>query len=146
MALRKVWLTLNGAERMMVCDPEKDSLADVLRRIGLTGTKVGCGTGVCGACNVIVGGELVRSCIKKISNVPDYAEVLTIEGIGTPNHLHPLQQAWITYGGVQCGFCSPGFIVSAYALLLQEPTPTRAQVRDWFTETRTPAAAAAGSP
>ena len=136
MALRKIWLTLNGAERMMVCDPEKDSLADVLRRIGLTGTKVGCGTGVCGACNVILDGELVRSCIKKIKNVADYAEVLTIEGIGTPRHLHPLQQAWITFGGVQCGFCSPGFIVSAYALLLQNPSPTRAEVRAWFTDNK----------
>lgn len=133
MALRKLWLNLNGADRMMVCDPEKDSLADVLRRVGLTGTKVGCGTGVCGACNVILDGELVRSCIKKIKNVADYSQVLTIEGIGTPTNLHPLQQAWITYGGVQCGFCSPGFIVSAYALLLQNPSPTRAEVRHWFT-------------
>jgi aldehyde oxidoreductase len=133
MAFRKIWLNLNGVDRMMVCDPEKDTLADVIRRIGLTGTKVGCNTGQCGACSVLLDGEVVRACIKKIKDVPDYSKIITIEGIGTPTNLHPLQQAWITYGGVQCGFCSPGFIVSAYGLLQKNPNPTRQEVRDWFT-------------
>ncbi|APG26140.1 molybdopterin-dependent oxidoreductase [Syntrophotalea acetylenica] len=136
MALRKIWLNLNGADRMLVCDPEKDSLADVIRRAGLTGTKVGCGTGQCGSCSVILDGKVVRSCVKKIKNVPDYSKIITIEGIGTPTNLHPLQQAWITYGGVQCGFCTPGFIVSSYALLQENLNPTREKVRDWFTKNR----------
>jgi aldehyde oxidoreductase len=125
-------LTINGVPRPVICDPEKDNLAVVLRRMGLTGTKIGCGTGVCGACSIILNGEVIRSCTKKMKNVPEYSEILTIEGIGTPQHLHPLQQAWITYGGVQCGFCSPGFIVSAYGLLQKNPNPTREEVREWF--------------
>ena len=132
MALRKVWLNINGAERMLVCDPEKDTLAEVLRRIGLTGTKVGCGTGVCGACTVILDGELVRSCIKKIRTSPSTAEVLTIEGIGTPTNLHPIQQAWITYGGVQCGFCSPASSSRPMRSCSRTSDPTREEVRDWF--------------
>lgn len=132
MRLARMCFTINGVERFVLCDPEKDSLAEVLRRMGLTGVKVGCGTGVCGACSVILNGEVVRSCTKKMKRVPEYSEITTIEGIGTPQHLHPLQQAWITYGGVQCGFCSPGFIVSAYGLLAKNPAPTREDVRKWF--------------
>ncbi len=131
MVTRQIFI-VNGVERPVVCDPDKDSLATVLRRLGLTGVKVGCGTGVCGACSILLNGEVIRSCMKKIKAVPEYSEILTIEGIGTPQNLHPLQQAWITYGGVQCGFCSPGFIVSAYGLLLKNLSPTRTEVRDWF--------------
>ena len=130
--LTKMWLNINGVDRMFICNPDKDSLADVIRRLGLTGTKVGCGIGVCGTCSVILNGKVVRSCTVKIRNVEEYSAVTTIEGIGTPNHLHPLQQAWITYGGVQCGFCSPGFIVSAYGLLQENINPTRDEVRHWF--------------
>ena len=132
MKLRKVWLNINGANRMLMCNPEKDTLADVVRRMGLTGTKVGCGTGVCGSCSLILNGKLVRSCTKKIRSVEDYSTVITIEGIGTPTNLHPIQSAWIIAGAVQCGFCSPGFIVSTYALLLENINPTREEVRDWF--------------
>jgi aldehyde oxidoreductase len=136
MKLRKMWLNVNGANRIFICNPEKDSLADVLRRIGLTGTKVGCNTGVCGSCSVILNGKLVRSCTKKIRTIQEYSEVLTIEGIGTPTHLHPIQVAFINCGAVQCGFCTPGFIVSTYALLLENSTPTREEVRDWFQKHR----------
>ena len=132
MSTRKIWLNINGANRMLICNPEKDSLADVLRRIGLTGTKIGCNCGQCGACTVLLNGETIRSCIKKIRDVQEYSKIITIEGIGTPNHLHPIQEAWIAYGGVQCGFCSPGFIVSAYGLLTENAAPTREEVRDWF--------------
>ena len=132
MALRKMWLNINGAERIIVCNPEVDSLAAVLRRIGLTGTKIGCNCGQCGACSVILNGDVVRSCIKKMKTMQDYAKITTIEGIGTPENLHPIQMAWITYGGVQCGFCSPGFIVSAYALLQKNLSPSRQEVREWF--------------
>lgn len=136
MKLRKMWLNVNGANRMFACNPEKDTLASVLRRMGLTGVKVGCGTGVCGACSVILNGKVIRSCTKKISTVEEYSKVITIEGIGTPNNLHPLQVAWMNYGAVQCGFCTPGFIVSAYALLQENNNPTREEVRDWFQKHR----------
>ena len=132
MALERRTFKINGVERFAVVDPEKDMLSDVLRRIGLTGVKVGCAIGVCGACTVLLNGEPVRSCTRKISKVDEYSEILTIEGVGAPFHLHPLQQAFITYGGVQCGFCSPGFIISAYALLAENPKPSREEVRDWF--------------
>ncbi len=134
--LRKMTLNINGADRMFICDPEKDTLATVIRRLGLTGTKVGCGTGVCGACSLILDGKVIRSCTKKIKSVEEYSKVLTIEGIGTPNHLHPLQVAFMNHGAVQCGFCSPGFIVSTYALLQANPDPTREEVRDWFQKHR----------
>ncbi len=129
-------LVINGVQRYVVFDPEKDKLADVLRRIGLTGTKVGCGTGVCGACTVLVNNKVTRACTVKMSKVAEFSEILTIEGVGTPDNLHPLQLAWITYGGVQCGFCTPGFIMSAYGLLLVNPSPTREDVRDWFEKNR----------
>jgi len=136
MKLRKMWLNINGANRMFICDPEKDSLADVLRRMGLTGTKVGCNKGVCGSCTILLNGKLVRSCVKKIRQVEEYSKVTTIEGIGTPTNLHPIQVAWMNCGAVQCGFCIPGFIVSAYALLQENTNPTREDVRDWFTRNR----------
>jgi aldehyde oxidoreductase len=132
MKLRKMWLNINGVNRMFMCNPEKDSLADVLRRIGLTGTKIGCDEGVCGSCTIILNDKLVRSCLKKIRTVEEYSKVLTIEGIGTPTNLHPIQVAFMNLGAVQCGFCTPGFIISTYALLLANNNPTREQVRDWF--------------
>ncbi|MDR0311571.1 MAG: molybdopterin-dependent oxidoreductase [Acidobacteriota bacterium] len=136
MNLKKITLYVNGVDRMIICDPAKDSLAAVLRRIGLTGVKVGCGTGVCGACSVILNGEVVRSCARKISTIKEYSQITTIEGIGTPQHLHPLQVGFMNLGAVQCGFCSPGFIVSAYALLQKNQNPSREDVRDWFQKHR----------
>jgi aldehyde oxidoreductase len=134
MNLTRVALNVNFVERFFTFDPEKDTLADVLRRYGLTGTKVGCRAGQCGACSVIVNGQVVRACVKKMKNVAPLSDIITIEGVGQPGHLHPLQQAWITYGGVQCGFCTPGFIVSAYQLLKENPAPSREEVREWFQE------------
>ena len=136
MNLKKLTLNINGADRMFICDPEKDTLASVLRRLGLTGTKVGCGTGVCGACSVILNGKVVRSCVRKIKSIEEYSTVITIEGLGNPLHPHPLQYAWVNIGAVQCGFCVPGFIVSAYQLLQENPDPTREEIRDWFQKTR----------
>ncbi|MDR1508035.1 MAG: molybdopterin-dependent oxidoreductase, partial [Synergistaceae bacterium] len=136
MATERKILTINGVEKAFVCDMEKDTLADVIRNMGLTGTKVGCGTGQCGACNVVLDGKLVRSCVRKISTVNDYSSVLTIEGLGTADNLHPLQLSWMVNGGVQCGFCSPGFIISAKVLLDENPNPTRQEVRDWFHKNR----------
>ena len=132
MIFKKLWFNINGADRMVVCNPEVDTLSDVLRRIGLTGTKIGCGAGLCGSCSVILDGRVIRSCTRKVSSLKEFAKIITIEGIGSPMYLHPLQQAFITYGAVQCGICIPGFIVSAYALLQENPAPTREEVRAWF--------------
>ena len=134
--IKKV-LIINGVERTLVLEGT-ETLAKVLRdRLLLTGCKIGCGEGHCGACNVIVDGKVTRSCITKVSKLRDYAEITTIEGIGTVDNLHPLQVAWMAYGCAQCGFCSPGFIVSAKVLLEKNPNPTREEVRDWFNKNRT---------
>lgn len=125
-------MNINGINRTVIA-PADESLANVLRgQLGLTGTKVGCGQAQCGCCNVILDNKLVRSCVTKMSKIPEGASVITIEGIGTPGHLHPIQLAWIIHGGAQCGFCTPGFIVSTKALLEENPNPSRDQVRDWF--------------
>lgn len=127
---------INGTNKIVVADPE-DSLADVLRgQMGLTGTKVGCGSGQCGSCSVIVDGKLVKSCLTKMKKLSDGTSVTTIEGMGSPSNLHPLQLAWMVHGGAQCGFCSPGFLVSAKALLDENPSPSREQARDWFQKNR----------
>ncbi len=136
MKLRKMWLNINGVNRMFACDPEQDSLAETLRRLGLTSVKIGCGTGECGSCSVIIDGKVVRSCTKKMKTIEEYSKIITLEGIGTPNNLHPLQVAFMNCGAVQCGFCTPGFIISAYALLMENNNPTRHEVRDWFTKHR----------
>ena len=136
MAIKKMNLNINGAIRMVICDPEKDTLASLVRRLGLTGTKVGCNAGQCGACSVLVDGKVVRSCVRKMKTITEDMEIITIEGIGSPTNPHPLQLAWTKYGGVQCGFCSPGFIVSSYALLKNNINPTREEVRDWFQKNR----------
>lgn len=129
-------LIINGKPQIVVVDQD-ETLANVLRgQLKLTGTKVGCGEGQCGACNVIVNGKLTRSCVTKMKRVADGAEIFTIEGLGQPGNLHPLQLAWMVHGAAQCGFCSPGFIVSAKALLDVNVNPTREEVRDWFQKNR----------
>jgi aldehyde oxidoreductase len=133
--IQKVF-SVNGVERNLVVDQEA-TLADVLRQqLGLTGTKVGCGEGQCGACSVIMDGKVIRSCVTKMKRVPERAQITTIEGVGTPDKLHPLQQAWIHHGSAQCGFCAPGFIVSAKGLLDENQNPSREEVRDWFQKHR----------
>ena len=130
--MQKTSLEINGQVKTVVAAPD-ESLANVIRnQLGLTGTKVGCGQGQCGACNVILNGKLVRSCVTKMSRVEDGSSVLTIEGVGTPEAPHALQVAWMVHGGAQCGFCSPGFIVSSKALLDENPSPTREEVREWW--------------
>ena len=127
---------INGSPKTLIA-PADTPLATILRdQLGLTGTKVGCNQGQCGACSVILNGKVVRSCITKLSRIDDGAQITTVEGIGTPDHLHPLQLAWIAHGGAQCGFCTPGFIVSAKALLDENPDPTRDEIRDWFQKHR----------
>jgi len=121
---------------MVIAAPDS-TLATYLREsLGLTSVKVGCGQGHCGSCNVIVDGKLVRTCSYKMNRINDGACITTLEGIGTPDNLHPIQVAWIAHGAAQCGFCSPGFIVSAKALLDTNAKPSRDDVRDWFQKHR----------
>jgi aldehyde oxidoreductase len=127
---------VNGVPRKLITD-KKDRLSTVLReQLGLTGVKVGCAEGHCGACSIILDGKLVRACVTKMSRLKEGSEITTIEGIGTPDNLHPIQMAWIAHGGAQCGFCTPGFIVSVKALLDTNPSPTREDIRDWFQKHR----------
>ena len=127
---------INGVSRTVLVD-ENETLASFLReRLLLTGCKIGCGEGHCGACNVIVDGKVARSCLMKLSKIRENAEITTIEGIGTISDMHPLQVAWMAHGCAQCGFCSPGFIMTAKVLLDNNNAPTREEVRDWFQKNR----------
>ena len=133
--IRKTFV-INGVQRTMMVN-ENETLATFLReRLLLTGCKIGCGEGHCGACNVIVDGKVARSCLMKLSKIKDGAEITTIEGIGTISDMHPLQVAWMAHGCAQCGFCSPGFIMTAKVLLDNNNAPTREEVRDWFQKNR----------
>lgn len=106
-----------------------DTLLDVLRHdLELTGTKLGCGEGECGACSVILDGKVVNSCLILALECAG-SEVLTIEGLAADGRLHPLQQAFVDHGAVQCGFCTPGMIMASYALLQANPSPTAEQVK-----------------
>jgi aerobic-type carbon monoxide dehydrogenase small subunit (CoxS/CutS family) len=124
---RALSLTLNGKPVRLETD-EKRTLLWVLRTdLGLTGTKYGCGAGVCGSCTVVVDGQPVRSCRATLAEV-EGRSVTTIEGLAKGGALHPIQQAFVDKGGLQCGFCTPGMIMSAYGLLLADPRPSREKV------------------
>jgi len=129
----KVHITahINGEEIEFLCEP-RQSLLEVLREtIGLTGSKEGCNNGNCGACNVILDGKLVNSCLVLGVEIQGKS-VTTIEGIASPNGLHPLQQKFIEHAALQCGFCTPGFIVASKALLDKHPNPSEHEVREWL--------------
>jgi aldehyde oxidoreductase len=134
--MQRVTLNVNGLDRYIVADGEQ-LLADVLRnQLMLTGCKATCREGQCGACSVIMDGKIVRGCLVKMKKVPAGAKILTIEGIGTADDLHPLQVAWMAQGAAQCGICSPGFIMAAKALLDVDKNPTREEVRDFWHKNR----------
>lgn len=126
------WITLivNGVRRT-VPYAAKESLLEILRdALDLTGTKEGCGYGVCGSCTVVVNGEAVKACALRGKEKLDGIEVLTIEGLAEPEgNLHPIQAAFLSAGAVQCGFCSPGFIMKLYALFKRKPEATEEEVR-----------------
>jgi carbon-monoxide dehydrogenase small subunit len=123
-----VAFTVNGETVHLSASPNA-SLLDALREdLELTGTKQGCGEGECGACSVLLNGKVVNSCLVLAAECAG-AEVLTIEGLGRMGKLHPLQDAFVQNGAVQCGFCTPGMIMAAYALLQENPFPSEADVR-----------------
>ncbi len=124
----KIPLTMmvNGREESLMVAPNA-RLLDVLRELGLTGVKEGCGEGECGACTVLLNGKAVDSCLLFALQAQG-SEVVTIEGLSMDGALHPIQQAFIEAGAVQCGFCTPGFIMSTYALLQAHPCPTREEI------------------
>jgi carbon-monoxide dehydrogenase small subunit len=122
---------VNGEERAATV-PARRTLVDMLRYdLGLTGTKEACSVGVCGACTVLMNGRSVASCIT-LAVQADGAEITTIEGIADGDRLSPIQQAFIDYGGFQCGICTPGQIVAATALLEVNPHPTEAEIKAWM--------------
>ena len=123
--------TINARETEFLCEPGQ-SLLEVLRdELRLTGSKEGCNNGNCGACNVLLDGRLVNSCLVLGAEVQGKA-VTTIEGVAPPGGLHPLQQKFLEQAALQCGICTPGFIVAAKALLEKKPKPTEAEVRHWL--------------
>lgn len=110
-------------------DPDKQLSTWLREDLDLTGTKIGCDIGVCGSCTVLVDGEPRRSCKLKLKDV-EGCKILTIEGLAAPDgSLHPIQQAFMDAGAIQCGFCTPGMVLTAYALLKKSPHPSRAEVR-----------------
>ncbi len=127
----RVQATINGEDVEFLCEP-RQSLLEVLREtLGLTGAKEGCNNGNCGACNVILDGALVNSCLVLAVEI-NGGNVTTIEGIATLQGLHPLQEKFIAHAALQCGFCTPGFIMASKALLDQNPSPSENEVRQWL--------------
>ena len=125
---RLIHLTVNGEEHATTVE-DRSTLLDVLRdKLFLTGTKEGCGTGECGACTVLVDGKPVLACLMLAINASG-KKITTIEGLAVDGKLSPLQQAFVEFGAVQCGFCSPGMILSATALLAENPAPSREEVQ-----------------
>jgi aerobic carbon-monoxide dehydrogenase small subunit len=124
-----IQLKVNGTEHEVAAEPNR-LLVDLLRDdLGLTGTKKGCGTGECGACTVILNGKPVNSCLV-LAVRANGGEILTIEGLKPAGGLHPIQQAFVEKGAIQCGFCSPGMILSSYSLLQKNPRPSEEDTRE----------------
>ncbi len=125
----KIHFTINGKE-VSLTTPVNRRLLDVLREdLGLTGTKEGCGIGECGACTVLVDNKAVNSCLI-LSGQVDGSNIMTIEGLAKNSTLHPLQENFLKYGAVQCGFCTPGMLMSAYALLNENPHPSEEEIKE----------------
>jgi len=129
--LAQVQTTINGEPTSFLCEP-RQSLLEVLREtLGLTGSKEGCNNGNCGACSVLLDGRLVNSCLVLAVEAPG-KEVTTVEGLAGPDGLHPVQQTFLEEAGLQCGICTPGFLVAAKALLDHNPNPTEHEIRYWL--------------
>lgn len=121
-------VTINGTRRSLDAAPG-ETLLELLRREGFVGVKKGCGTGDCGACTVLLNGRAVNSCLVLVAKL-DGAAILTIEGVADGDVLHPIQEAFLDYGAVQCGYCTPGMVLSAYDLLSRNPDPSEDEIRE----------------
>jgi aerobic carbon-monoxide dehydrogenase small subunit len=128
---RFIVLKVNGENHELEIEPNRLLLYALRDDLGLTGTKEGCSIGVCGACSVTIDGKLVSSCLT-LAAACDGKEISTIEGLAKDGQLHPLQQAFIEYGGFQCGICTPGQIMAAKALLDENPKPSEEEVKEWM--------------
>lgn len=128
---RTLILNVNGEDHEVEAESNRLLLQVLRDNLGLTGTKEGCGIGVCGACSVIVDGRLVSSCLTLAAGCQG-KKIETIEGLAKDGKLHPLQQAFIEFGGFQCGACTPGQIMAAKALLDETPQPTEEEVKEWM--------------
>lgn len=126
---RELRITVNGDAYHLFVEPHCTLLEVIRDVIGLTGTKNGCGMGECGACTVLLDGKPVNSCLV-LGHEADGQEVLTVEGISTGGTLHPIQKAFVEHGAIQCGFCTPGMMMSTKALLDQNPKANRAEIRN----------------
>ena len=121
--------TVNGKPRAVDTEPERPLLEVLREDLGLTGTKYGCGEGQCGACTVLLDGKAVFSCVTPVRTAQG-RKVVTIEGLAAGGKLHPVQQAFIDEGAMQCGYCTPGMVIGTVALLASEPKPTEAQIAE----------------
>ena len=128
---KQINLKVNGEEHDIEIEPNRLLLQVLRDNLGLTGTKEGCSIGVCGACSVIIDGRLVSSCLTLAAGCAG-KNIETIEGLAKDGKLHPLQQAFIEYGGFQCGICTPGQIMAAKALLDENPNPSEDEVKEWM--------------
>lgn len=126
---RTIELRVNGREYSASVNVRMTLVDFIREELGLTGTHVGCEHGVCGACTILLGGQAVRSCLL-FAVQADGAEIMTVEGLGTPDNLHPLQEAFRDHHGLQCGFCTPGFLMSTLAFLRESPDPTDGEIRE----------------
>jgi aerobic-type carbon monoxide dehydrogenase small subunit (CoxS/CutS family) len=126
---KSIHFRLNGKPTILETGDDRTLLWVLRTDLGLTGAKYGCGLGICGSCTVVIDGRPVRSCQTTLAEVQE-AEVVTIEGLARDGNLHPLQQAFVDHGGLQCGFCTPGMLMNAYGLLLADPHPSREKVLD----------------
>ncbi|MBA7643590.1 Nicotinate dehydrogenase subunit A [subsurface metagenome] len=125
--IENVSFKLNGKPKTLTIDSKRMLLWVLRTDMGLTGTKYGCGVGLCGACTVLVDNKAVRSCRFPVKDVKG-KDVITIEGLAENGKLHPIQQAFIKHDALQCGFCTPGMILNAYSLLLRNPQPSQAEI------------------
>ncbi len=126
--MKEIHLKVNGKAYRISVPPWRTLLEVIREDLGLTGTKEGCGLGECGACTVITEGEAVNSCLILASEA-NGKQITTIEGLANGDKLHPLQQAFVDHGGLQCGFCTPGMIMAAKALLDKNPSPTDEEIK-----------------
>lgn len=124
----KLTLTVNGQVRELDAAPDRRAVDLLREELGLTGVKEGCGSGECGACTILVDGVARLACLLLAAQLPG-RDITTIEGLARNGELHPLQQTFVEYGAVQCGFCSPGMILAAVELLRRNPTPSREDIR-----------------